>query len=228
MLPAGFSLVELLGVIAVIGVLMLLAVPAITSLNRAGQMGNAVDEVASLIELARTEAMARNTYVWVGFANLGPNSTGNTSGLDTVAAAAFASPDGTATSSLAPISLTKTLRAPGLRLVDGSWTSSELSSDLKTKLTAEKYTEGTRTPAPVPLADNPTNRTGLTQNGITFNKTLTITPQGQMMLKPQPTGTDGFNFVISLGLQRRPVSASPDDAALWLYGGSGQIRTFRL
>lgn len=63
----AFSLVELLAVMCVMSILMSLAVPAISSLAKGSQMNQALTEVSGLMEMARQQAIAQNTYVWVAF-----------------------------------------------------------------------------------------------------------------------------------------------------------------
>ena len=64
--PCGFTLIELVGVIAIIIALTALLVPAFTSLKGAGDIAQAAHTIAGVFEQARTYAVANNTYVWVG------------------------------------------------------------------------------------------------------------------------------------------------------------------
>jgi prepilin-type N-terminal cleavage/methylation domain-containing protein len=63
---SAFTLVELLSVIALIAILSFLAVPAIQSLSKAGGFTKAVYDMADSLNLARSYAVAQNTYVYVG------------------------------------------------------------------------------------------------------------------------------------------------------------------
>lgn len=65
----GFTLVEMLAVIAIIGFSTALAVPSLPSLLGTKGISKAVNDTSGILELARTEAMARKTYVWVSFLN---------------------------------------------------------------------------------------------------------------------------------------------------------------
>jgi prepilin-type N-terminal cleavage/methylation domain-containing protein len=63
----GFTLIELLVVMGILAALMVFAVPAFTNLKGSGDLSNATEIVAGTLALARTHAIANNTYTWVGF-----------------------------------------------------------------------------------------------------------------------------------------------------------------
>ncbi|MCX6960183.1 MAG: prepilin-type N-terminal cleavage/methylation domain-containing protein [Verrucomicrobia bacterium] len=58
---AGFSLTELLVVIAILGTLAVLAVPAFNQIGGAGGLASAGNQVANMVNLARSQALARNS-----------------------------------------------------------------------------------------------------------------------------------------------------------------------
>lgn len=62
----GFTLIELVGVIAIIIALTALLIPAFTTLKGAGDTTHSAHTIAGVFEQARTYAVANNTYVWVG------------------------------------------------------------------------------------------------------------------------------------------------------------------
>jgi type II secretory pathway pseudopilin PulG len=97
----GFTLIELVGVIAIIIALSALLIPAFTSLKRAGDITEAAFTVAGALDQARTYAVANNTYVWVGIyeenttANGPTNATPPYPGKGRVLLALVAANDGT-------------------------------------------------------------------------------------------------------------------------------------
>src|SRR5437868_14931641 len=64
----GFSLVELMVVIAIIILVSAFIVPAFTSIKGGGDFTDAAYRVARLLENARTYAKVNRTYVFVGLA----------------------------------------------------------------------------------------------------------------------------------------------------------------
>src|SRR5260370_21233767 len=62
----GFTLVELLVVITIIAILAFLALPAIQGLQKGGGFAKAVYDISDSLNLARSYALANNTYFFVG------------------------------------------------------------------------------------------------------------------------------------------------------------------
>ena len=95
----GFTLVEMLAVLGVIAVITALVVPAVTGINGSNNLTKATYDVASALEMARTYALANNTYVWVGLfeedgAQSSPNPTATNNG-GRIILSVVASKDGT-------------------------------------------------------------------------------------------------------------------------------------
>ncbi|MEI8340421.1 MAG: prepilin-type N-terminal cleavage/methylation domain-containing protein [Verrucomicrobiota bacterium] len=63
----AFTLIELLTVISIIVVLMVIAVPAFNAIKGGGDTTKAGNDIAGALEMAKSYAIAKNTYVWVGF-----------------------------------------------------------------------------------------------------------------------------------------------------------------
>ena len=92
----GFTLVELLVVMAVVASLLALVVPAFTQANTARTLTTAAYNVAGLLENARAYAKANNTYTWVGFFEEAPTGAAGTAGVGRVVVFAVSSKDATA------------------------------------------------------------------------------------------------------------------------------------
>jgi prepilin-type N-terminal cleavage/methylation domain-containing protein len=95
----GFTLVELLVVIGIIAILSSAASTAISSIKSASDFNSAVTQVSSVLEEARAYAMAKNTYVFVGFSEVdaaqSPQANPQQAGTGKVVVVAVASKDGT-------------------------------------------------------------------------------------------------------------------------------------
>ncbi len=129
---AAFSLIELLSVMAIVGMLSVAAVPALNSINSSGGVTKAGYDIGGLLEQARAYAMARNTYVFVGVAEVDgaqPESAVQTSaGVGRVVVAAVASKSGRKNmdpSNLVPVS--KAFRFDNTHLADQLSTSGNLA-----------------------------------------------------------------------------------------------------
>jgi prepilin-type N-terminal cleavage/methylation domain-containing protein len=64
---AGFTLLELLIVIAIVGLLLVLIAPAFTTIKGGTDVTSAAYTIKGVLDTARTYAKANNTYTWVGF-----------------------------------------------------------------------------------------------------------------------------------------------------------------
>ncbi len=87
---AGFSLVELLTVIAIIALLTAGTGQAISALISSGGANQNISQLSGILEQAREYAVSQNTYVWVTFY---PGVASN--GVKQVSVAVVASTDGT-------------------------------------------------------------------------------------------------------------------------------------
>lgn len=62
---AGFTLVELMVVVAVVGVLAIAAAPAMTAMVNNGRITGSSEELVTSLQLARSEAVRRNSRVTI-------------------------------------------------------------------------------------------------------------------------------------------------------------------
>ena len=95
----GFTLLEMLIVVAIVGLLLVLIAPAFTTIKSGSDFTNAVYGIQGVLENARTYAKANNTYVFVGFAevdsSIDPSISPQVVGYGRVTVAVVASKDGT-------------------------------------------------------------------------------------------------------------------------------------
>jgi prepilin-type N-terminal cleavage/methylation domain-containing protein len=210
----GFTLVELLVVLGIMALLATLAIPAFTSISSANGTTQASYQVAQLLELAHDQAVANQTYVWVGFANT------TVSGTPTMVMGAAYSLDGTG-SNTAPSNLqalSKPILVQNVNLV----TFTSLSPATRALVT------GT---APASVGSNTSNIT-MTAGGFTLtNTTLTFTPRGEALLEGAVTTPyDGYDPLIDVSLSRSrggATVASVEDIAVILDGATGVSRIVR-
>lgn len=213
----AFTLVELLVVVAVISVVLAFAVPAITSLTRARGVDRAVAEVASLLELARAEAMATRSYVYVGFANA-INSDHNSE----IHVAALISMDGSSNIATANLrALSKVSRIANVSLTDYSTLPAVVRAAADISLSTN--------------ANYVVNFPTTTYFATTFSSdpaladcpTVTFSPQGDVLDATNPAvffrTTTSVGFVAMSGT----TALANDGAIISYYGGTGQVRTTR-
>lgn len=213
-LKRAFTLVELLAVLTIISIVSVLAVQGMNGLMLSRGMNAAVDESAALLELARNEAITRQSYVWVAIKEVAVE------GSLEAQMAAFYSADGTtngATANIVP--LVKTLRIRGVGLVP--------FSDLR--LQTRNLWSSSRVPSE--LLTNSAGMVFLVPPQSSFRNTVTFTPRGEMMLLGQPGANDGFDPAVAFGFvpARGMIKlTNTDDAAIVLDGSTGAVRKFRM
>ncbi|MFZ4779042.1 MAG: pilus assembly FimT family protein [Terrimicrobiaceae bacterium] len=207
--PAAFSLIELLVVIAIIGILAAFAAPALPSLLGAKGISRAVEDTSGILELARSEAMARRTYVWVAFLNT------NAFGSSELRIGAVASLDGTSetsASNLRPIA--KALK------INNAVLSSALPANVLALVTNPPFAGITGSALPE-----------FTVGGTTFPAAtpgLIFSPNGEVLVNPS-----SLNFLpqVDIGLlstKGTAIQTGGSDGAIVRYlGGSGNVQVFR-
>jgi len=114
----GFTLIELLVVIAIMAAMVGLLVPVMNAFKNASDLTKASYDIQGALTLARTYAVANNTYTWVGFFEEDasqPSQTPAVSGVGRLVISVVASSDGTSVYSqqIASSGTTSQVIAPG-------------------------------------------------------------------------------------------------------------------
>jgi prepilin-type N-terminal cleavage/methylation domain-containing protein len=207
--PTGaFSLIELLVVVAVMGLLASLTVPALNSIGSARGSIDAAYKISDAIELARSEAVARRSFVWLGFENA--TNFGNRN----LKLGAVYSKDGStniSAANLQPLFRPILLDRVGLVAVVATGTNST------------KYSDATS------LANNSAGASFSVGSQAFVNNTITFTPTGEAMLTGLPNATTGFEPQILIGLRgfRGSTEATNNDIAVVVDGSAGIPTIFR-
>lgn len=206
---AGFSLMELLVVVAIIAILAVVTVPSLPSLMGAKGVSRAVTDISSVFELARSEAVGRSAFVFLGFEE-GTNS----SGASELRVAAAASPDGSSTNGLLTIS--RMVRLPNVRLVSYNDLPAVVRNADTNNLAASRFVNEITSSSPTF-----TNSQQVFQGSM-----LVISPEGELLVAP---GNAAFLPRASVGLvQTRGTTPSTNDGAIVSFdGGSGAITIVR-
>ena len=203
----AFTLLELLLVIAIIVLLAAAITPVFNSIGQARGVTEAAYQVMAAVDLARSEAVARQTYVWLGLQTNSDNDlriglvySKDGSGTNTAAA------------NLQPIGKATLIQRTAL--VDPSiWGAGEVGTSLGN-------------PPPFP-----------TNGGLTFTIgsssfagcTVTFTPLGEVMTNSAPSATNGFVPRIAIGLRqsRGTTAATGNDIAVVIDGSVGIPTMYR-
>jgi type II secretory pathway pseudopilin PulG len=234
---AAFTLIELMIVIGLVLLMTALLVPTFSSLTRTKSVTGAMNDVSEMIDMARTNAMAKSTYVWLGFYNATVN------GQSQLWVAGLRSLDGTPnintpnnTRLIGKVqkfdNIVVTTSAPVVPTLPG------LTSAVKAMMDAGNVTKSNGGASEI--ADSSlglTTGVSVSVNGsnTTFTQFITFTPQGQSVVTNNPSTAlppTPFTTQITIGLRRMAgtskVTSDVDSVGLVLYGGTGQIRLFRM
>jgi len=218
----------------VIGIMLILlsaSIPAVQNLGVSRGIGTAASQISSALELAKSTAVSRNTYVWVGLATVA-NEEGN---LETCVGVMM-SKDGTSTSTTANLTAVSKLTAiEHVALANAS----DLPASLQAKLPSDAATENTTNKFALNLNNSlatfdfkkPNMPGGKISFGSgTYNDTILISPQGEII---SSATSQSFVPQIMIGLTQSRKGTSlkdqaKDGAVLVFYGGTGQVRVYRL
>lgn len=205
-------MVELLVVIAFVGLIAALAAPVVSGILGSQGITRAAYEAGGLLELARSEAIARQTYVWAGFVDV------DEQGSSVVRMVAVYSKDGSG-ANLSPANLqglTRTMQVKNAKL--SAW--SELGEDTRS-LAIGKTPESV-----VNNANGLTFKVGKT----TFNRTVAFTPRGEAILEGNVEIDTGYNPLIDISFRESKggvVLPEANEISLLVEGATGAIKILR-
>jgi len=152
----AFTLVELLAVMGVMVVIMAFSVPLYNSINGAASVTKSASDIAGALEMAKSYAIAHNTYVWVGFFEEDPSTPGK-QGTGRVVISVVASNDGTnQLANAAQLTTGNSTQVYKLIKLDNTHLASASNPDALTGLIR---TSGTTPPATGQIGDSSFNST---------------------------------------------------------------------
>lgn len=208
----GFTLVEMLLVVAVMCVLLVFGFIGFQNISSSRGVSQGASDIASLLEFARNEAATRQSYVWVGL------KTATNAGVTELQMAAVYSIDGTPTAGTNLTALSRVLRVKQSALTP-----------------YESLKSGTRDllGGSLPVSEYLTNRAGVafSVGSVTFTNSITFTPRGEALLNGTPNSYAGFDPMIGIGVipaREAAKGGSDNDAGVVLEGSTGTARVLRL
>lgn len=215
----GFSLVELLVVMAVMSVLLSLGAVVATGVSKAGKFNANVARLSGILDQARHYAIANNTYVWVAF-HQAPAGGGRSQ--DSVGIAVIASKDGTN-----PVGWSGTTDVPGsaLEIVNRLEWMEGASLDPSASISALMDPASRPARSGQPLTGDVKFRLPLPGDNqtVTFDQVAVFTPRGEAAVGPSPIAFADIGLRPAAG-----VSAShPNVAIIQLSGLTGSQRVYR-
>lgn len=218
----AFTLIELLVVMGIVVLLMAFAVPTVNSIVGGRSVARSITDVTGMLELARAQAIARRSYVYVGFANV-VNSDGNSE----LRLGAVASMDGTnniASSNLQPI--TKVVRIPRMQMTNYSQLPTTVQSLVRSDAALSQNSNY--------VVERPQGEVQFRVGSEHFDDTtwtLPFAPEGDIL---SPNSRAMFVTQVAVGLTptkgttlMNTSNMSRDGAVVTVYGGIGQLRIDR-
>jgi prepilin-type N-terminal cleavage/methylation domain-containing protein len=223
----AFSLIELLSVMAIIGMMTAAAIPALNSIKGGGSLTKTAFDISGVLEQARSYAMANNTYVFVGIAEVDATNaeaaSGQQPGTGRVVVFAAGSKDGTrsfGTGNSNLVGLTRLLRFDNAHLDAASPNSGNMSRPT--------VADGYRVANPAFAAENSFQwpLSGGAAN-YTFTKIIQFDPRGAASLQSSARTVPQW-LEIGLAPARGTVAlVEANRAALLLDGVTGSVKIYR-
>lgn len=221
----AFSLIELLSVMAIIGMLTAAAVPALNSIKDGGGVTKAAYDISSVLEQARSYAMANNTYVFVGLAEvsvLTSESAAQIPGRGRVVVAAAGSKDGTRSFGVGNgnlVALSKLRRFDNLHLADTVPNTDALSRPV----VEDEYRAGNTSFA----AESSFNWPLTGASAFTFTKIIQFDPRGTASVQSSARHLPQWMEIGLAPTKGDLVVDNANRAALLLDGVTGSVKIYR-
>lgn len=227
----AFTLVELLVVIAIMCLLMALAIPAFTAMNGSGDLSKAASDIESFLQEARSQAMANNTFVYVGLEEVDGINPTSSNGVGEIVMAAVATSDGTRSgygvisSNIFPIS--KAVIFQNVHLTNAlSLTSGNMIN--------RPGQSGYATPN-LPIVDISTNTSAVSfqyplfpaPSKYIFQKVIEFDPQGVPRVQSGSSIQNYFEIPLIPAHGNTAATNSANQAAIQIDGVTGAVRIYR-
>ncbi|MEO7934116.1 MAG: prepilin-type N-terminal cleavage/methylation domain-containing protein [Chthoniobacterales bacterium] len=248
----GFTLVELLAVLAIVILIMALAGPTLLKLKGAGDVTSAAYDISGLVENARAFALANNTYTWVGFYEENntalsalpatPSPTPPYPGKGRVIMAAIASKDGTTivndsvsgTSVLDPTrfyQINKNIKLENIHLVDIGAPDPTQDPNALGSRSSLPYNNTLQGPfssqTRISSEGTEVTRRPFVSQGYTFYKTIRFNPRGEAQINSTytPKRCAEIGIIPTHGII--PDTASKNVVAIQFTGIAGNVKIYR-
>ncbi|HEX4140258.1 MAG TPA: prepilin-type N-terminal cleavage/methylation domain-containing protein [Candidatus Methylacidiphilales bacterium] len=207
----GFSLVEMMCVLAVVSVLASLIWPAVVGMVAGDRLSNNAYMLSNVLQQARATAIARHTYVWVGF-----QSYNDANGVPAVMVASVAGNSGQ-TSDL-PANTVLTEKPTILKNVAlTAQTNYQILPGYDSSVTTQDVASQGYS-FQISVAGNA---------NTTFGDVIAFGPDGQVNLAQASSGTLQLVQCLGMGLQQAPSSTKLHVAAIQVRGLSGEVSVLR-
>jgi prepilin-type N-terminal cleavage/methylation domain-containing protein len=209
---AGFSLVEVMCVLAVISIMVSFTWPSVVGMVSGNRLTNNAYQLSGIVQQAREIAVAQHTYVWVGF-----YSSASAAGAPSVTVATLAGNSGLAsdlqnnnyTLASKPVTLNNVKLAAA-----SSYTSLPgIDSPDNTDVGSQGYTYKLSVPG---------------NSSATFADFIAFGPDGQASLPQTSSGSLQLVQCIGVGLIGAPASSlHASTVAIQVRGLSGQVSVYQ-
>lgn len=205
---SGFSLVELIVVIAIIGLLAALAMPTLSLMGQARGVSEAAYELASAVDLARSEAIARQTFVWLC---MQPQINSGNLGLRVGMVYSKDGTTNTNAANLQPIGRALLIQRVGLANTADLHVAASLSSAIDLS----------------GVSGGVSFRIG--QTNFDSKRTITFTPLGEVTTNAAPSSASGFDPRLAVGLRQANGTTlmTSNDIAVAIDGSVGIPTIYR-